>query len=71
MPHDLFNFLGTTLVAAALGVALALVFAQITAEYCVHIQDWDLCRVDNVKAMLSGGAIGGAAGFLWAWRAPS
>lgn len=64
----MFNFVGITLVAAALGIALGLAFAQISGEYCIHIRDWDLCDVDNAKAMISGGLIGGAAGFLWSWR---
>jgi hypothetical protein len=62
------NFVATTVVAAALGVAVALVFAQISDEYCIHLRDLDLCHVDDVKAMIAGGLIGGAAGFLWSWR---
>lgn len=62
------NLVVTTLVAAALGIALALAFAQVSEEYCIHIRDFDLCNVDSVKAMIAGGLIGGAAGFLWSWR---
>ena len=47
------NFVTTTVVAAALGVALALVFAQISDEYCIHLRDLDLCHVDDVKAMIA------------------
>jgi hypothetical protein len=42
--------------------------AQISGEYCIHIRDWDLCNLDNAKAMISGGLIGGAAGLVWSWR---
>lgn len=52
----------------ALGVVLGLAVAQISGEYCIHIRDWDLCDLDNARAMISGGLIGGAAGLLWSWR---
>jgi hypothetical protein len=59
---------GITLVGVALGVVLGLAVAQISGEYCIHIRDWDLCDLDNARAMISGGLIGGAAGLLWSWR---
>ena len=57
-----------TLVAAALGAVVAFVFAQVSGEYCIGVRGSEVCRLDELKVILGGGLIGGALGFLWAWR---
>jgi len=62
------NILGITVAAAALGAVLGLVVATVSGEYCIGVRDFDLCNVDRMSAMIAGGVIAGAAGFLWEWR---
>ena len=62
------EILGSTLVAAAVGAVVAFVFARVSGQYCIDVRDAEICRLDELKVILGGGLIGGAAGFLWAWR---
>ena len=62
------NVVGTTVIASAVGVVLGLVFSRVSAGSCIDVGNLELCGVDDVRAMLVGGLVGGAAGFLWTWR---
>ena len=54
-------------VAAAIGIAIGFLFARVAGEYTISFQDWEFRQVDEVTAMIIGGLIGGAVGFVWGW----
>jgi hypothetical protein len=53
------------LVLAAVGVAIAFLFARLTGEYTISLLGREWRDVDDVTAMIVGGIVGGAAGLVW------